>query len=110
MCLGNRRRVKMSVDILLCAFASAYIRLSLELNMSMSQLISEFDFYTFFIFELTQVETLTFLGILLFFIVIGNSAVLAALMMGKTQRKSRMNFFIMHLALAGKKKYFQKEF
>ncbi|ODN00192.1 Cardioacceleratory peptide receptor [Orchesella cincta] len=47
-----------------------------------------------------HVETLTFLGILLFFIVIGNSAVLAALMMGKTQRKSRMNFFIMHLALA----------
>ncbi|CAL8100839.1 unnamed protein product [Orchesella dallaii] len=51
-------------------------------------------------FYFYEVETLTFLGILLFFIVIGNSAVLAALMMGKTQRKSRMNFFIMHLALA----------
>lgn len=59
-----------------------------------------FDANSLFIFYF-QVETLTFLGILLFFIVIGNSAVLAALMMGKTQRKSRMNFFIMHLALAG---------
>lgn len=60
--------------------------------------------------DFLQVETLTFLGILLFFIVIGNSAVLAALMMGKTQRKSRMNFFIMHLALAGKGKYLTLSF
>jgi len=36
-------------------------------------------------------------------IVVGNSAVLGALILTKTPRKSRMNFFIMHLALAGKK-------
>lgn len=45
-----------------------------------------------------QVETLTFLWILFACIVLGNSAVLAALPKG---RKSRMNFFIMHLAIAG---------
>ena len=46
-----------------------------------------------------QVEQLTFLWILLFFIVIGNSAVLVALLLAKG-RKSRMNFFIKHLAAA----------
>ncbi|XP_035702446.1 cardioacceleratory peptide receptor isoform X2 [Folsomia candida] len=54
------------------------------------------DINPFYYFEF---ETLTFLWILLLFIVIGNSAVLASLMLTKTQRKSRMNFFIMHLAL-----------
>ncbi|XP_077527431.1 cardioacceleratory peptide receptor-like [Haemaphysalis longicornis] len=51
--------------------------------------LEPFDFY--------QVETLTFLWILFACIVLGNSAVLAALPKG---RKSRMNFFIMHLAIA----------
>ncbi|KAH7932383.1 hypothetical protein HPB51_029317 [Rhipicephalus microplus] len=45
----------------------------------------------------SQVETLTFLWILFACIVLGNSAVLTALPKG---RKSRMNFFIMHLAIA----------
>ena len=49
-----------------------------------------------------QIEQLTFLGSLFLMIVIGNSAVLGALILTKTPRKSRMNFFIMHLALAGK--------
>ncbi|KAL3200940.1 hypothetical protein MRX96_012877 [Rhipicephalus microplus] len=54
--------------------------------------LEPFDFY--------QVETLTFLWILFACIVLGNSAVLAALPKG---RKSRMNFFIMHLAIAGRR-------
>jgi len=46
-----------------------------------------------------QVEQLTFLWILLTFIVIGNATVLIALLLSKG-RKSRMNFFIKHLAAA----------
>ncbi|KAL1480204.1 hypothetical protein MTO96_051235 [Rhipicephalus appendiculatus] len=56
------------------------------LNQSATQTLSRF-----------RVETLTFLWILFACIVLGNSAVLAALPKG---RKSRMNFFIMHLAIA----------
>ncbi|CAN7937146.1 unnamed protein product, partial [Ixodes hexagonus] len=52
----------------------------------------------FFYFSV-QAETLTFLWILFAMIVLGNSAVLVALTLSKT-RKSRMNFFIMHLAIA----------
>ena len=48
-----------------------------------------------------QAEQLTFLGVLLSVIVLGNSMVLVALLSSKA-RKSRMNFFIMHLAAAGK--------
>ena len=44
-------------------------------------------------------EQLTFLWVLLTFIVIGNAAVLIALLLSKG-RKSRMNFFIKHLAAA----------
>jgi len=46
-----------------------------------------------------QVEQLTFLWILLTCIVIGNATVLIALLLSKG-RKSRMNFFIKHLAAA----------
>ena len=52
---------------------------------------SETNFY--------QVEQLTFLWVLFFFIVVGNSAVLIALLVSKG-RKSRMNFFIKNLAAA----------
>jgi neuropeptide S receptor 1 len=50
----------------------------------------------------SQTEQLTVLWILFASIVIGNIAVLLALLPSKS-RKSRMNFFIKHLALAGKK-------
>lgn len=46
-----------------------------------------------------KVEQLTFLWILFSVIVLGNSTVLLALLSSKA-RKSRMNFFIMHLAAA----------
>ena len=46
-----------------------------------------------------QVEQLTFLWILFSLIVIGNATVLIALIVSKG-RKSRMNFFIKHLAAA----------
>nr|CAD7586941.1 unnamed protein product [Timema genevievae] len=49
--------------------------------------------------ETEMTEQFTVLWILFALIVLGNSAVLMALLMGK-RRKSRMNFFIMHLALA----------
>jgi len=49
--------------------------------------------------EWYKAEQLTFLGILLSVIVLGNSMVLIALLSSKA-RKSRMNFFIMHLAAA----------
>lgn len=48
-----------------------------------------------------QTETLIFLSVLFTLIVVGNCAVLATLLASKN-RKSRMNFFIMHLAIAGK--------
>ncbi|XP_012941538.1 cardioacceleratory peptide receptor, partial [Aplysia californica] len=41
-----------------------------------------------------------FLVVLFFLIVIGNVVVLAAIAVNKERRKSRMNFFIMHLALS----------
>ena len=46
-----------------------------------------------------KVEQLTFLWVLFTLIVIGNAAVLVALLVSKG-RKSRMNFFIKHLAAA----------
>ncbi len=46
-----------------------------------------------------QVEQLTFLWVLFTLIVIGNATVLIALLVSKG-RKSRMNFFIKHLAAA----------
>ncbi|KAK3793050.1 hypothetical protein RRG08_016558 [Elysia crispata] len=42
---------------------------------------------------------ITFLVFLFFFIVIGNIIVLAAISLSRERRRSRMNFFIMHLAL-----------
>lgn len=49
---------------------------------------------------LLQTEQFIVLWFLLLSIVVGNLAVLAALRLSKA-RKSRTNFFIMHLALAG---------
>lgn len=51
------------------------------------------------LFYFYQVETLTFLWILFALIVLGNGSVLVALLLSKS-KKSRMNFFIMHLAIA----------
>jgi neuropeptide S receptor len=53
------------------------------------------------LFSLLQTEQITVLWILFVLIVLGNSAVLAALLLDNKGRKSRMNFFIMHLAFAG---------
>lgn len=47
-----------------------------------------------------QTEQLAFLWILLILIVVGNMSVLLALGMSSA-RKSRMNYFIKHLAIAG---------
>ncbi|OQR69172.1 cardioacceleratory peptide receptor-like [Tropilaelaps mercedesae] len=55
---------------------------------------SSFAIVTYF-----QTETLIFLSVLFTLIVLGNCAVLATLLASKN-RKSRMNFFIMHLAIA----------
>lgn len=44
---------------------------------------------------------MTFLWILFAMIVIGNSSVLIHTQVVKKNKKSRMSFFIMHLALAG---------
>jgi neuropeptide S receptor 1 len=49
-----------------------------------------------------QTEQFTLLWVLFVLIVLGNSAVLAALLLDQKGRKSRMNFFIMQLAFAGK--------
>ncbi|XP_022697696.1 cardioacceleratory peptide receptor-like isoform X2 [Varroa jacobsoni] len=54
----------------------------------------EDDIYIFY-----KTETLIFLSVLFTLIVVGNCAVLATLLASKN-RKSRMNFFIMHLAIA----------
>lgn len=47
-----------------------------------------------------QTEQFTILWVLFTMIVVGNSAVLVTLVVSKS-RKSRMNFFIKHLAAAG---------
>jgi neuropeptide S receptor 1 len=49
---------------------------------------------------LLQTEQFAVLWILFALIVVGNASVLLALLLSK-KRKSRMNFFIMQLALAG---------
>ncbi|XP_046390486.1 cardioacceleratory peptide receptor-like isoform X2 [Ischnura elegans] len=54
--------------------------------------INSFYFY--------EAEQFALLWILFAFIVAGNCAVLTALLLAKASRKSRMNFFIMHLAIA----------
>jgi hypothetical protein len=51
-----------------------------------------------------QEEQLAFLVFLLIVTVIGNSIVLVAVSVAK--HRSRMTFFIMHLAIAGKKKFY----
>ncbi|XP_046631347.1 cardioacceleratory peptide receptor-like [Daphnia pulicaria] len=68
-----------------------------ELNLCPSPSNStEDDFNTFYFY---QTEQLAFLWILLILIVVGNMAVLVALSMSSA-RKSRMNYFIKHLAIA----------
>ncbi|CAI9742236.1 cardioacceleratory peptide receptor-like [Octopus vulgaris] len=52
------------------------------------------------VFNFYKVEQLTFLWLLFASIVFGNITVLAAIYFTKTNRRNRMNFFIMHLALA----------
>ncbi|KAF4532242.1 hypothetical protein B566_EDAN004328 [Ephemera danica] len=47
-----------------------------------------------------QTEQFVMLWLLFTMIVVGNSAVLAALLLDRARAKSRMNFFIMHLAIA----------
>ncbi|XP_069107541.1 neuropeptide S receptor-like [Argopecten irradians] len=47
-----------------------------------------------------QIPQITFLSIMLLTIVIGNACVLAAIMLSDNGRKTRMNFFIMHLAIS----------
>lgn len=53
-----------------------------------------------FLFFSFQTEQFTVLWILFAVIVLGNTAVLVTLFVNKS-RKSRMNFFIKHLAIAG---------
>ncbi|KAK6166584.1 hypothetical protein SNE40_023240 [Patella caerulea] len=50
--------------------------------------------------EFYRDEQIGFLVVLFLFIVIGNSIVLAAIALSRERRRSRMNFFIMHLAIA----------
>ncbi|XP_059479549.1 cardioacceleratory peptide receptor [Neocloeon triangulifer] len=63
-----------------------------SLDANKTEEINSFYFY--------QTEQITVLWILFVLIVLGNSAVLAALLLDSKGRKSRMNFFIMHLAIA----------
>ncbi|ESP01645.1 hypothetical protein LOTGIDRAFT_139356, partial [Lottia gigantea] len=53
----------------------------------------------FYLF-ISQDEQIGFLVVLFMFIVVGNSIVLAAIALSKERRRSRMNYFIMHLAVA----------
>ncbi|KAL8579977.1 hypothetical protein ACOMHN_056865 [Nucella lapillus] len=50
-----------------------------------------------------QVPQLAFVSLLFVFIVVGNCCVLAAIQLSDNGRKTRMNFFITHLAIAGKR-------
>ncbi|XP_033728167.1 cardioacceleratory peptide receptor-like [Pecten maximus] len=50
--------------------------------------------------DVLNIPQITFLSIMLLTIVIGNACVLAAIMLSDNGRKTRMNFFIMHLAIS----------
>lgn len=67
-----------------------------KLNKNQITIISVMFFSKF------QVPQLIFLSCLLAAIIIGNTCVLAAISLSDNGRKTRMNFFIMHLAIAGK--------
>lgn len=58
----------------------------------------------FIFWFLFQTEQFTVLWVLFAIIVLGNSAVLVTMFLNKSQ-KSRMNFFIKQLALAGKSNF-----
>ena len=52
-------------------------------------------------FSVLQDAQIGFLIVLFLLIVAGNAIVLAAISLSKERRRSRMNFFIMHLAVCG---------
>ena len=51
-----------------------------------------------------QTEIPIFLSVLLVVIVVGNLTVLLAIWLSKRGVSSRMNFFILHMAIAGKQR------
>ena len=57
--------------------------------------------------SLIQRESIAFSGVLFVFIILSNLAVLLSIAVSN-RRKSRTNFFIMHLALAGRNHYRRK--
>ncbi|XP_034238054.1 cardioacceleratory peptide receptor-like [Thrips palmi] len=65
-----------------------------DLELNLTDHNTHINFYYYY-----ETEQITVLWILFVFIVVGNSAVLVALSMGKS-RKSRMRFFSTHLAIA----------
>ncbi|XP_046546267.1 cardioacceleratory peptide receptor-like [Haliotis rubra] len=65
-----------------------------------SEEVSSYENNTSSMYEFYTAPQLVLVSMLLAFIVIGNLCVLAAIQLSKTGRKTRMNFFIMHLAIA----------
>ncbi|XP_064597854.1 cardioacceleratory peptide receptor-like [Liolophura sinensis] len=63
----------------------------------MSCLVKSANSFVSFLF---QTEQLVFLWVLFIFIVVGNGSVLAAISLSETGKRTRMNYFIMHLAIA----------
>ena len=57
----------------------------------------------------SRTEQMVFLSILLSLILMGNIIVIMSLVLSRT-RKSRMDFFILHLAAAGRSRYFYRYF
>ncbi|XP_076459450.1 neuropeptide S receptor-like isoform X1 [Babylonia areolata] len=55
---------------------------------------------TLSMYKFYMVPQLVFVSLLFVFIVVGNCCVLAAIQLSDSGRKTRMNFFIMHLAIA----------
>ncbi|XP_013776438.2 cardioacceleratory peptide receptor-like [Limulus polyphemus] len=84
-------------DCLPVSAASVYEDLSYNETQNLTKNVSQNDELK--IYHFYQTEQLTFLWILFVMIVLGNGCVLVALLLS-SNRKSRMNFFIMHLAIA----------
>jgi hypothetical protein len=78
-------------------FSIEYISAVLDVERN---LFSTFLIFCLLFFFFQQTEQFTVLWILFAIIVFGNTAVLVTLFVNKS-RKSRMNFFIKHLAIAG---------
>ncbi|XP_067687073.1 cardioacceleratory peptide receptor-like [Haliotis asinina] len=68
--------------------------------LNISELLSPYGNNTSSMYEFYTAPQLVLVSMLLAFIVIGNLCVLAAIQLSKNGRKTRMNFFIMHLAIA----------